>query len=89
MLRWLGYCEVALPVPLRTTFTYRVPDALDELVVPGARVVVPFRNRAMIGVVLEARPRAPAGGDADSRMLPRSWILCRRCHTACSNSDAG
>src|SRR5271156_6001943 len=48
-----GSCEVALPVPLRTTFTYRVPDALDELVVPGARVVVPFRNRAMIGVVLK------------------------------------
>ena len=31
----------------------RVPDALDALVVPGARVVVPFRNRAMMGVVLE------------------------------------
>jgi len=45
-------CEVALPVPLRTTFTYRVPDALDELVVPGTRVLVPFRHRAMIGVVL-------------------------------------
>ena len=48
-----GYCEVALPVPLRTTFTYGVPDALDDLVVPGARVVVPFRNRAIVGVVLE------------------------------------
>jgi primosomal protein N' (replication factor Y) len=48
-----GRCEVALAVPLRMTFTYGVPDALDELVVPGARVVVPFRNRAMIGVVLK------------------------------------
>src|SRR5690348_919354 len=45
-------CEVALPLPLRTTFTYRVPDALDYAVLPGARVVVPFRNRAMLGVVL-------------------------------------
>lgn len=45
-------CEVALPLPLRTTFTYRVPDALDEPTVTGARVVVPFRNRAMLGVVL-------------------------------------
>ena len=52
-----GICEVALPVPLRTTFTYAVPDALDELVVPGARVVVPFRNRAMVGVVLERANR--------------------------------
>lgn len=47
-----GLCEVALPVPLRTTFTYRVPDALGDLVAPGMRVLVPFRNRAMIGVVL-------------------------------------
>src|SRR4029077_616201 len=45
-------CEVALPLPLRTTFTYRVPDALDEPLVTGARVVVPFRNRSMLGVVL-------------------------------------
>jgi primosomal protein N' (replication factor Y) len=62
-----GLCEVALPVPLRTTFTYRVPDALEELVAPGARVLVPFRNRAMIGVVLSlhepvagAAPKAKA-----------------------------
>ena len=53
-----GYCHVALPVPLRTTFTYAVPDSLDELVVPGARVVVPFRNRAVIGVVLERTERS-------------------------------
>jgi primosomal protein N' (replication factor Y) (superfamily II helicase) len=45
-------CEVALPLPLRTTFTYIVPDALDEPTVTGVRVVVPFRNRAMLGVVL-------------------------------------
>ena len=54
-----GYCEVALPVPLRMAFTYAVPDAIDELVVPGARVVVPFRSRAMVGVVLERTTRRP------------------------------
>src|SRR2546427_4120965 len=53
-------CEVALPLPLRTTFTYRVPDALDEPMVAGARVVVPFRNRAMLGVVL-GRGDSPDG----------------------------
>src|ERR1700758_2406663 len=53
-------CEVALPVPLRTTFTYRVPDALDEGMVDGVRVVVPFRNRAMLGVVL-GRGDSPDG----------------------------
>src|SRR5579872_3919692 len=53
-------CEVALPLPLRTTFTYRVPDALDEPMVAGARVVVPFRNRSMLGVVL-GRGDSPDG----------------------------
>ncbi|MGH9712548.1 MAG: replication restart helicase PriA [Candidatus Acidiferrales bacterium] len=53
------YCEVALPVPLRSTFTYAVPAALngDELV--GRRVVVPFRNRAMVGVCLAVSERTP------------------------------
>jgi primosomal protein N' (replication factor Y) (superfamily II helicase) len=56
------YCEVALPVPLRSTFTYAVPasmngSASDSLV--GRRVVVPFRNRAMLGVVLAETDRAP------------------------------
>jgi primosomal protein N' (replication factor Y) len=53
------YCEVALTMPLRTTFTYGVPAALEDLVVPGCRVVVPFRNRAMVGVVLAVSDSAP------------------------------
>jgi primosomal protein N' len=56
-----GRCEVALPVPLRTTFTDGVPDALDELVAVGARVVVPFRNRAMVGVVVKVYPLGATG----------------------------
>jgi len=52
-----GQCEVALPGPMRTAFSYAVPERLDELAVPGARVVVPFRNRAVVGVVLDRSPR--------------------------------
>ena len=52
------YCEVALPVPLRTTFTYALPAALDGESVEGRRVLVPFRNRPMIGVAL-AESREP------------------------------
>jgi primosomal protein N' (replication factor Y) len=54
------YCEVALPVPLRTTFTYAVPESLDGVVMPGCRVAVPFRNRALVGVVLELHDNPPA-----------------------------
>jgi primosomal protein N' (replication factor Y) len=53
------YCEVALTVPLRTTFTYAVPESLAGLAEPGSRVAVPFRNRMMVGVVLELKDHPP------------------------------
>jgi len=53
------YCEVALPVPLRSTFTYEIPQRLAESVCAGSRVLVPFRNRAMVGVVLDTAARRP------------------------------
>src|SRR6202163_5158245 len=55
----LIYCEVALPVPLRSLFTYAIPDRLADVVQAGSRVLVPFRNRAMTGVVVEASTRRP------------------------------
>ncbi|HEX2713856.1 MAG TPA: primosomal protein N' [Candidatus Acidoferrales bacterium] len=57
-----AYCEVALPVPLRSTFRYTVPAPLAETVLPGSRVVVPFRNRALVGVALELSDRRPEAG---------------------------
>ena len=53
------YCEVALPVPLRSVFTYSVPDALRDEDLVGRRVLVPFRNRPMVGVALAVTNRAP------------------------------
>jgi primosomal protein N' (replication factor Y) (superfamily II helicase) len=55
------YCNVALPVPLRTTFTYAVPEQLRAEVQPGSRVLVPFRKKAMVGVVVEMADAAPQG----------------------------
>jgi len=56
-----AFCNVALSVPLRTTFTYAVPEALRETVQAGSRVLVPFRKKAMVGVVVEFVESAPAG----------------------------
>ena len=53
------YCDVALPVPLRATFTYAVPATLDGEDLIGRRVVVPFRNRSLVGVGLAESDRAP------------------------------
>jgi primosomal protein N' (replication factor Y) (superfamily II helicase) len=55
------YCEVALPVPLRSVFSYGVPDALDHEDLVGRRVLVPFRNRPMVGVALGVALSAPEG----------------------------
>jgi len=53
-----AYCEVALPVPLDHTFTYGVQ--LGQSPQRGARVIVPFRNEKLIGVVTATGVAAPA-----------------------------
>jgi primosomal protein N' (replication factor Y) len=55
------FCNVALPVPLRTTFTYAVPESLRGTVHAGSRVLVPFRKKSMVGVVVELAEKAPQG----------------------------
>jgi primosomal protein N' (replication factor Y) len=55
------FCNVALAVPLRTTFTYAVPEVLRETVQPGSRVLVPFRKKTMVGVIVELTENAPPG----------------------------
>jgi len=58
------YCEVALPVPLRSTFTYSLPDSFDGQTLVGRRVAVPFGKRTMIGVAVGEtdRPFEPKSG---------------------------
>ena len=46
------FAQVALPVPARQTFVYRVPESLDAAAVPGAPVEVSFRNRRLRGVIV-------------------------------------
>ena len=52
-------CNVALAVPLRTTFTYKVPERLAAEIQPGSRVVVPFRKKSLVGVVTEWTAQGP------------------------------
>ncbi len=54
-----SYCEVALPVPLDHTFTYGI--RLGQSPKRGARVIVPFRNEKLIGVVTALVASAPEG----------------------------
>ncbi len=43
------YVEVALPIPLRQTFTYVLPEGLQENIKIGARLLVPFGKRQLTG----------------------------------------
>ena len=52
------YCDVAVPVPLDATFTYRIPEDSPEPVV-GGRVIVPFREQRLSGIVTELHDREP------------------------------
>ena len=56
--------EVAIPLPLDTTFSYRVPEELRSAVAPGVRVFVPFGRRKVTGYVLGAA-HPPAGNLKD------------------------
>ncbi|HVH87580.1 MAG TPA: primosomal protein N' [Terriglobales bacterium] len=50
------FCDVALPVPLEITFTYRVNG---QVPVVGGRVLVPFRTSRLPGVVVALHDRPP------------------------------
>jgi primosomal protein N' (replication factor Y) len=52
------FCDVAVPVPLDMVFTYRVPAGAAPVV--GGRVLVPFRQQRMTGIVVELHNRKPS-----------------------------
>jgi primosomal protein N' (replication factor Y) len=52
------FCDVAVPVPLDMVFTYRVPAEATPVV--GGRVLVPFRQQRLTGIVTELHDRAPS-----------------------------
>ena len=51
------FCDVALPLPLDTAFTYRLQGGMQPVV--GGRVLVPFRQQRMSGIVTALHDRAP------------------------------
>lgn len=58
------FAEVLLPLPLHTTFTYRVPDEYLGRVGAGFRVVVPFgRSKFYTGIVVGFPTSVPDGFD--------------------------
>jgi primosomal protein N' (replication factor Y) len=64
------FAQVALPLPLASSYTYRIPETLGDRVVAGARVVVPVRRRELIGIVVEADSAPPEAAARDVLAAP-------------------
>jgi len=73
--------DVAVPVPVRSTFTYRVPPALARRVRVGGRVLVPFGSRLLPGFVVGLDPPDPPAdlksvhSLVDETPLVDPWLL--------------
>ena len=64
------FARVALPLPLPTPYSYRIPDSLGDRVSPGTRVVVPVRRRELIGLVVQADAEPPSGAVREILAVP-------------------
>src|ERR1017187_5087607 len=51
------FCDVALAVPLGRVLTYAIPAGMEPVV--GGRVLVPFRQQRLSGIVVELHDRPP------------------------------
>ncbi len=64
-----AYCDVSLPVPMDQPFTYLMPETLRHRVRVGCRILVPFGQRKMTGLVLRTHDEAPAGAVREALRL--------------------
>ncbi|HEV3470379.1 MAG TPA: primosomal protein N' [Pyrinomonadaceae bacterium] len=70
------YAEVALPLRLSQTFTYRLPLSLREAVRVGARLLVPFGRTLATGYVVALHEALdPAAGLEDSDLKEAEELL--------------
>lgn len=77
------FADVILPLPLDGHFTYRIPEAWQESLVIGSRVIVPFgRKRFYTAIVAALHNIEPQGYEIKelSTLLDSAPVLRRpRC----------
>ena len=58
----MSYADIILPLPLSGYFTYAVPAVMQNSMVSGMRVLVPFgRNKFYVGIVARLHEQKPEG----------------------------
>ncbi|MFL6374538.1 MAG: primosomal protein N' [Pyrinomonadaceae bacterium] len=63
------FVEAVLPVPIRRSFTYRVPERLVGKIRIGARLRLPFGRRDLIGYAVNVLEELPAEADVDETKI--------------------
>lgn len=53
------YCEVILPLAVKGTYTYRIPEGWEDAVIPGLRVEVQFGKRKHYTAIVKSVHRNP------------------------------
>jgi len=64
-----AYVEAVLPVPLRRSFTYRIPEEMRGKIKPGARLKLPFGRRDLTGYAVGLHTELPADVDIDESRI--------------------
>src|SRR4051812_13498473 len=64
-----AFVEAVIPVPLRRSFTYRVPGEMRGTIKPGARLLLPFGKRQLTGYAVGLHSDLPAGVEIDESKI--------------------
>lgn len=58
------YVDIIVPLPLRGTFTYKVPNSLSDKIEVGSRVIIQFgKKKFYTGLIYHIHEQAPASND--------------------------
>jgi primosomal protein N' (replication factor Y) len=63
------FVEAVLPVPLRRSFTYRIPESMQGIIKPGARLRLPFGRRDMTGYAVKLHAELPQDIEIDEAKI--------------------
>jgi primosomal protein N' (replication factor Y) len=77
--------QVALPLPINKTFSYRLPDYMIAAVKPLSRVKVPFGTRSLIGFVVafDETGEGAEGLKAIEELIDPIPLMDRDCYRLC------
>lgn len=63
------YADVILPLPIYTSFTYEVPELMQEQVKVGSRVLVPFGNSGCHTGIVESLHSVTPSADVETKEI--------------------